>query len=535
MQDSFLISFVPDGKKIKVTNRWSLRDAAIVAGINLTGTCGGNGVCGKCRVRLVSGDIDGEPDENGYLLACRTFPKSDCVVEVPEESHIRTPKTIARGVQESFPIDPPALKQMPSDDPLREKALGIALDIGTTTLAAALASLRDGEVLSDLSAGNPQARYGDDVISRISHASSPDGLNELRTAVIEGIGSLISELCEQAGVSSGDILDIAASGNATMNHILVGTSPESLGKAPYKPAFLEHDPVPASEFGFPAHPSAQLRLIPNIAGFVGGDTVCGILATGIYRSPSLKLFIDIGTNGEIVLGSSEMLVAASAAAGPAFEGGRIERGMRAEPGAIERAVFKGGIRISTVDNVRPRGICGTGTVQAVGCMLETGLIDKSGRIVAPRLAENLPWGLGNRIRENERGRRIVLWEEEGEEIALSQKDISEVALAKASIRAACEILLKETGTSWEDVDEVLIAGAFGSFLRAGDAKKIGLIPRARLKVRFIGNTSLEGALRVLLSHDETVRAMQIARSTRVVELAGREDFQDEFARAIPFP
>ncbi|HDS30838.1 MAG TPA: DUF4445 domain-containing protein, partial [Firmicutes bacterium] len=409
MPDALVITFLPDKKSISVTSRWSLRDAAIVAGINLAGTCGGNGVCGKCKVKLLDGDIDISPDENGILLACRAFPKSDCTLEIPPESIAQTPKTVLRGISETLPVDSPALKNLSDSDPVRHNAYGVALDIGTTNIVAALVSLTDGRIAATSSTENPQAIHGGDVISRIAYSSRVGGLDELRKLLTDALENLITKLCENAGASKNAIVDIVVSGNATMNHILAGVSPESLGKAPYNPAFLEHGPIPASELGFSLHPVAHLRIVPNIAGFVGGDTTSGILASGLYKSSGIKLFLDIGTNGEIVLGSADGLIATSAAAGPAFEGGGIEHGMRAEPGAIERVVFKGGIRISTVDNVRSRGICGTGVIQAVGCMVETGLIDKSGRIISPDEAADMPWGFGNRIRENENGRRIVLW------------------------------------------------------------------------------------------------------------------------------
>lgn len=535
MRSSLQISFIPYDWKIEVNPRWSLRDAAIVAGIPLTGSCGGNGICGKCRIKLVSGEVDGEPDENGIYLACRTLPRADCVVEIPEESRVRTPKTILRGARPDYAVDPPALRGRTADDPLRVTALGVACDLGTSTIVVGLARLHDGEVIATDSIGNPQVVHGDDVVSRIAYASQTDGLTELRTMVLESLDGLISNVCNQAGVNRDDILDLTVAGNATMNHIFAGESPSSLGVAPYEPVFLEHDPIALSDIGLAAHPDASARILPNIAGYIGGDTTAGILSTGLHESDSLRMFIDIGTNGEIVLGNKDGLTACSAAAGPAFEGGRIERGMRAEPGAIERVIFKGGIRISTIDNVRTRGVCGTGVIQAVGCMLETGLIDKAGRIVGKAEAEHLPWNLGAHIHDDEKGRRIVLWEEDDEEVALGRKDISEIAIAKASIRAAAEILLKETNSTWDDVDEILFAGSFGNFLRASDAEKIGLIPKSGARVKFAGNTSLEGALKVLLSSDAWQEALGIARSTRFVELAGRGDFGEEFVNAIPFP
>ncbi len=535
MQASVEITFLPANKRIEISPRSSLRDAGLIAGLGLTGTCGGNGVCGKCRVKLVSGQVEGEAGEDGYRLACRSFPRTDCLVEVPESSIRVAPKVLVRGAGKDFPIDPPAFLDLPDNDPLREEALGVACDIGTTTVVCALARLKAGEVIGTASRGNPQARYGDDVLSRIAYSSKPGGLDELKSLVVGTLDELISETCNTAGVNRRDILDVTVAGNATMTHLLVGKSPSSLGVAPYEPEFLEHDPIPLENLSLESRPDASMRLLPNIAGFIGGDTVAGILSIGLNRSSTLKLFIDIGTNGEIAVGSGEGLVTCSAAAGPAFEGGRIAQGMHAEPGAIERVKFHGGVRIGTIDNVRPRGICGTGVIQAVGCMLEAGIIDRSGQILSPDEVKASFQNVSRNIIEDKTGRRFVLWTDGEDEISITQKDISEIAIAKAAIRAGAEILLRETGASWDDVNEVLFAGAFGSFLRTGDAERIGLIPGIKGKVRFVGNSSLEGALRVLLSVTETGEASRIARSSRSIELAGRQDFQDEFVDAIPFP
>jgi len=529
------ITFIPAGKIIDADEGESIRDAALRAGVEIVSPCLGYGICGKCLVRIASGDVSGEVDDRNLSLACRSFPLSDCVVEVPstlEMKEVQALGRVGRGALKWCDLDPPAFSSGLTDG----DALGVAIDLGTTSIVAALASLASGEIESVSSRTNPQARFGDDVISRIGHAGTPGGLSELQKAVVECLNELIDELAEKAAARTEKIADVVVSGNATMMHLLLGISPARLGTAPYEPAFRTHDPVPLQRIGITGNTEAKARLLPNIAGFVGGDTVAGILATGMHRSATLRIFIDIGTNGEIAVGNSRRLVASSAAAGPALEGGRIEKGMRAVEGAIDHVRIDDDVRVSTIGGGPPGGICGSGVIEAVAGMLSAGLIHPDGRLATSDEILSLPDALARRLDGVGAKRRFVLSSTSQGPIYLTQKDITEVQLAKGAIRAATEILLEEWGAGIEDVAELLVAGAFGYHLGAREILRIGLIPSLPAeKVSFVGNTSLEGALGVLLSRKASDEAFRIADDVEFVELANRQDFQDAFVRSLAFP
>jgi uncharacterized 2Fe-2S/4Fe-4S cluster protein (DUF4445 family) len=531
-----LITFIPDGTSIEIGPGISIRDAAIRAGIDIPSPCGGYGICGKCAVRIESGDVRGEIDENGFCLSCKAFPLTDCTIEIPAKLQLESIDISRTAHQPDIEIDPLPFAVGLPDGISRENALGLAVDVGTTSIVSALVRLTDGEVLGSATSPNPQKQYGDDVISRIAHASEQDGLDELRNAVSDCINEQIRNLCNDASVDPRNIADIVASGNATMTHLLLGVSPVDLGQAPYQPVFKSHEPVEAKDLGIANAPSATLRVLPNIAGFVGGDTVAGILATGMNRSDSTRLFVDIGTNGEIVLGSAESLAATSAAAGPAFEGGRMERGMSAGEGAIDHVRIEDDVILSVIGDVEPRGICGSGLIEAVASMLSVGLLHSCGHLLSHDEAEMLHeeklrlrfLGLSGR-------RRFVLWQGEKDSVYISQKDIAEFQLAKAAIRAAINLMLEKREVGLDDIDEIIIAGAFGYHLDIDDVLKIGLLPMVdKGKVRAAGNASLEGAMMALLSNAMTKEAERVASNVEFIELANDPEFRDEFVEAIPF-
>jgi len=529
------ITFIPDGSSVDVEPGVSIRDAAIRIGVHIPSPCDGYGICGKCAVRIKSGEIRGEIDENGYCLSCRSFPLTDCTVEVPPPAQIESIGIDAKS-RLDIEINPPIFATGPPEGISREEALGLAVDVGTTSIVTAVVRLIDGEILGTESSANPQRQYGDDVVTRIAHASDPDGLKELRQAVSGCIDEQIRKICDSLSMDPKNIIDIVASGNATMSHILLGISPEALGQAPFQPVFKMHEPVETEDIGISATPSATLRVLPNIAGFVGGDTVAGILATGIHRSDGLRLFVDIGTNGEIVLGNSESLAATSAAAGPAFEGGRIEKGMSAEDGAIDHVSIGDDVIMSTVGDIEPKGICGSGLIQAISSMLSAGLVDETGHLLAHHEAEMLPEKLRTRFRGLTGRRRFVFWEGERDMIYISQKDIAELQLAKAAISAAIELMLEKRAVRFEKIDEIIIAGAFGYHLRIEDIVRIGMIPEVDAdKVSIAGNSSLEGAIMALLSSKVSDEAERVASGVDFIELAGDPDFRDSFVSAIPFP
>ncbi|MFH1675899.1 MAG: ASKHA domain-containing protein, partial [bacterium] len=330
-EKSFKVDFPNENRSVRLIPGNSVMDALLKADLKADMACGGNGICGKCIIRLISGKLEGGKIEDDFFLACRAIPLTDCEIEVvTRQGKVETvPFTggIIPGIN-ILNINPPSLQSLNPNDPLIKNALGAAIDIGTTTVAGVLCRLSSGEILSFESTGNPQSIYGADVISRITHASDSNGLDDLHRLIVKCVNEMIDVLCRSSKTERVNLLDIVVSGNAAMNHLFIGKSPASLGFAPYKPFFKIHEPVPAIDLGISANSMCTIKILPNIEGFVGGDAVAGILATEIDRSEKPKLLIDIGTNGEIVLSDGKNLYACSAAAGPAFEGGRIIMGMR---------------------------------------------------------------------------------------------------------------------------------------------------------------------------------------------------------------
>jgi len=500
-----LIRINPGEVTIEVPDGITFRDAIINAGIEIYSPCGGMGICGKCGGKIDSGKISGKVDEDGYFLTCSSVPLSDCEIEI-------SPIPDDEKAEKEFSIRGLLLTS--------ESPLGLAVDLGTTNIICALINLDTNQVLKTFSFRNPQTKFGDDVVSRISFAAEKNGLDTLKRAVFKTIDDVIKDIFRELPQYRKRLTKIVFSGNSTMNHLLLGISPSSLGQAPFKPAFIYMDSMEISERLRPYFKNTEITVLPNIAGFVGGDTVAGIIATGIYKSDKLRLFIDIGTNGEIVVGNKDRMLATSAAAGPAFEGGRIECGMRAGPGAINHvSIDNEKVAYTTIGGIEPLGICGSGLFEAVGSMLRAGLLDSSGKFTSIV-----------------HGRRFHLTEEQnGAGIFITEKDISELQLAKAAIRAAVELLLSEYRIGLDDVEEIIIAGAFGFNLRPDDIRSIGLLPDFDdRKLRLAGNTSLKGALMVLT--DEKVRAEMVEVSKRVefIELAGRSEFKEKFVESLTF-
>ena len=418
---------------------------------------------------------------------------------------------------------------------------GVAFDIGTTTLAATLLDLCGGSELAVASRMNPQVSFGDDVLSRIQHASnSPENLEQLRECIANAIDGLIEELCLQASVPRQSVYEIALAGNTTMQHLLCGLDVAQLGAVPFVPVHQRGLLLPAAELAAAIHHSGRAYVFPLIGGFVGGDTVAGMLAAGLGEADGPTLMIDIGTNGEIVLAHEGTIRAASTAAGPAFEGARISRGMRATRGAVEKVVFnETDIELGVIGNVEPIGICGSALVDLAAGLLETGIVSTSGRLLPP---DELPAGLGeslrSRVRAGDSGQgEFVLAETGGGPLALTQRDIRELQLASGAIRAGISILLREAGLSAGDLQHVLIAGGFGSFIRRDHAQRIGLLPGEvdHRRISYIGNASLAGARWALLSTDARKRAEQLARTAKHVQLSEDPEFQMEFAEAMIFP
>ena len=419
-----------------------------------------------------------------------------------------------------------------------KQCYGIAVDVGTTTVAAYLVDLGTSEILASASLGNRQARYGADVISRISHTqNAPRKLAHMKELVVQTIDEIVGNLLTISGVHPQNIYIVSVVGNTVMSHFLMGVSAENIASAPFVPVFSRLPILTVESLGL-KNLVAQTRffLLPNIAGYVGADTTGMILSTKIYEGSETRLAIDIGTNGEMVLAFKEKLLTCSTAAGPAFEGGCISQGMRAEPGAIYAVRLDGDVHLKSVNNQPPKGICGSGLVDAVSEMVRLGIINGRGRIVAPSdCPDGVPPLIKGRITRHETGNRFVLSTNDQGGVILTQKDVSELQLAKGAIRAGIEILLEEVNLSAGDLDRVLLAGAFGSGLRAGSLKGIGLLPNIpEDRIRSVGNAAGKGAVMALLSRKQKALAEEVTKTCKHVELSTHKRFSEKFARALFF-
>jgi uncharacterized 2Fe-2S/4Fe-4S cluster protein (DUF4445 family) len=432
--------------------------------------------------------------------------------------------------------DPPELLDLRPAPAVRTQAVGGAVDLGTTTLAVSLVDLSTGAVLNALSRLNPQVRYGADVITRIHYAvDHPDGNRELHEALIEAVAEMLRELSAQAGIVPDEIYALTFAGNPTMMHTMLGVDIRPLGHAPYVGAWTRETTIKARELPLPVHQRALARCLPMIRSHVGADTVAAVLAAGLDESDGWRLVIDLGTNSEVVLGCRRRMVAASAAAGPAFEGANIYQGMRAAPGAIDavRVTPDGRMMVKTVGNEPACGICGSGLVDAAAALCAAGLIAPSGTLRNGAELDRLPPRLVERLVTIDNGQRAVRL---AENVVLTASDIRQLQLVKGSIRAAVEILLRHFGLAARDLEKVSLAGAFGNFLNKASALRIGLLPEIDPeRVEFIGNAAGAGARMVLVDAEARRRARRISALCEYLELAVHPEYEDAFCAAMPFP
>jgi uncharacterized 2Fe-2S/4Fe-4S cluster protein (DUF4445 family) len=427
---------------------------------------------------------------------------------------------------------------------------GIAFDLGTTTVVATLLDLSTGTPLAVSSMLSKQQPFGADVISRISAVMlEPGNLDRLRTLAHESLGELTGEVCDAADIDPLDVYEVALAGNATMTHLALGIDPEPLGVAPFILAARLLPEVLASDIGLAVHPRARAVVFPAFGAYVGGDITAGLLASGMNRDARTRLFIDIGTNCEIVLGSRDWLLATAAPAGPAFEGAAIRCGMRAADGAIEGVLLDqaaeagagGGVSLKVIGDSAPQGLCGSGLVDAVASLIATGLLDHSGRFVPDDVAGGVAPGLAARLTMLGQERVFVLhWHGEPGDVTnsifLTQRDVRELQFAKAAIASGWNVLLEESGLAPADIQQVLLAGSFGSYLSPGSAIKLGLVPKLPvLRVVSAGNVAGEGAKMALLSVRERAAALALLEEVRYVELSDRADFNDRFVEQLQFP
>jgi len=589
--DEVKVTFQPSGRSVYVLPGTLLLEAAGRAGIILQTPCGGKGTCGKCRVM-----VEGQP-----VLACHARVQSAMIVDVPASSMFEARQQILTADSGALAAVNPFIRVVPfalpapshgdvrsdaerlrevigakvsmSLDVMREipgclrshawrgrailagdrllgldcrvenpKVFGVAFDLGTTTVVGTLFDLESGKECAVASRMNGQIAHGDDVISRIQKIrESPAALARLQAAAVSTLNAIIEEVCHQTGIAGSRIYEVVVAGNSTMQQILLGLDPSALGEVPFVQVFDRAITSPAVGIGLQANAGADVYVFPQIGGFVGGDTVAGMVASRLDQQQTSTLLIDIGTNGEIVLASGGKLYAASTAAGPAFEGARIRQGMRATPGAIEKVILDEDVKVNVIGNVPAAGLCGTALIDAVAELLRTGIIDETGRI---QEADEVPSCVSDALK-----RRLLPQGHEvcfelvsaadsagGEAICLWQKDVRELQLASGAIRAGINILLKRAGLQAHELGEVLLAGAFGNFIRRNHARRIGMLPPLPTEhIRFIGNAASLGAKMVLLSADERAYAATLCLQTEHVDLSLDADFQFEFSMAMMFP
>jgi uncharacterized 2Fe-2S/4Fe-4S cluster protein (DUF4445 family) len=421
----------------------------------------------------------------------------------------------------------------------------IAFDLGTTTVVATLLDLVTGTPVAVASMLNKQQPFGGDVISRISATMmDPAALGRLQDAAGQTLSELAEQVCREGGVDPQHVYEAALAGNATMTALALGIDPEPLGVAPFVQTTATPPTVLAGEIGLTLHPGARVALFPALGAYVGGDIVAGMLATGMDRDKRVRLFIDVGTNCEIVLSDGERILSTAAPAGPAFEGGAIRCGMRAAEGAIEvvkLAPDNPDVELGVIGDLPPRGLCGSGLVDAVAELVKIGLLDASGRFVTEEMAKEVAPDLADRLTFIGKERVFVLHREGPDEdptegVVLTQRDVRELQFAKAAISTGWTLLMEELGLEHGDIQQVLLAGSFGSYLSAASAVRIGLVPQLPvLRIVAAGNVAGEGAKMALLSIRERAGALALLEEVTYVELSDRTDFNDRFVDLLAFP
>jgi len=531
--------------------------------------------------------------EDGYRLACQAKPLTDIKVDVPPESLTTTQRLQVEGqglrvdgeriiTPADVVLEPASLTDLRSDSarlrdelqiegyanvsfspevlfnlsgflrgqnwrvraclrgdrvvallPEAARILGLAVDIGTTKVAAYLLDLESGDVLAVRGTMNPQISYGEDVISRIDYSNENEGGRKtLQGKVVAALNGMIAEMCGEADVSMEQIVEAVIVGNTAMHHLLVGLPVRQLAMSPYVPAVSEPLDLPAGEIKLDISPGAFIHLPPNIAGFIGADHVSMVLSTDVWQAENTVIAVDIGTNTEITLAVAGRILSCSCASGPAFEGAHIRDGMRAALGAIERVQIKGGqTSIITIGEKPPVGICGSGILDAVAELLKDGIINHRGSF--QKGAPNVQEGMNGRHKEF-----ILALSEDtghGKDIVVTRSDINEIQLAKGAIRAGLEIILEEGGIAAGEIDEFIIAGAFGTYLDVGSAMTVGMFPELpRERFRQVGNAAGTGAQQMLVSSDRRRVADEIPERIEYIELTTHAGFEKTFMKALFF-
>lgn len=622
------ISFLPDDIAVRVMPGENLLTAAALAGVYIQASCGGEGVCQKCKVELVQGELHSEHTTSlsqeemnkGTRLACISTIVSDVTIRIPEivrsdgkslKSKPKTTRTISTKSLEklvgTWEITPPVRKlylslppptlddnipdmqrlirgisritseiQEPDYDhpelihdlsaTLREsqwnvtvillqgkqaneperiiavepgdttdQLYGLALDLGTTTIGGVLIDLNSGRTIAETSAYNSQIGYGEDVISRIIYSGRSGGLRALQEKAVYTINIIIEEVCRKVIISPSDISYIMAAGNTVMAHLLLGIDPKFIREAPYVPGVSQFPLTKAAALGIMAHPSVRLFLYPCIASFVGGDIVAGVHACQMHKSEKISLFIDIGTNGEIVIGNCDWMVCAACSAGPAFEGGGIKYGMRASNGAIENIHIHPDTldpMIVTVGNTNPRGICGSGVIAIVPELLGAGIIDQRGKFIDNKRHP--------RIRKGSDGwEYVIAWSHDtmiGEDIVITEIDLDNLIRAKGAMFAGYQTLLESVGIGFADLDRIILAGNFGAHIDLERAIAIGLLPDIdRDRFYYLGNASMLGCQISLTDYSRFRERTEVRQLMTNLELSDNHNFMNYYMAALFLP
>ena len=517
-------------------------------GVEIDAPCSGNGTCGKCRVKIISGAVEMESNthlskedyNDGWCLACQSKIIGDAVIWVPKTASafkseivtadLSTPEELERYEKAVSDIFAAGISKGTS-----AKGMGVAIDIGTTTVTGAMLDLASGKVLSKASLGNGQIKYGADVINRIIQQSKEGGVEKLRKAVREDtVINIMETLCKGAGKEASDISRVVIAGNTTMEHLFLGADGQSIRLEPYIPEFLAHEPMLCKDAGLPAGEGAMLYLAPNVGSYVGGDITAGILPAMLWNREDMNLFIDLGTNGELVLGNSEFMFTCACSAGPAFEGGDISNGMRAMNGAVDSCEIDPDTMepvLHTIGNSKPLGLCGSGLISIIAELFAAGIISAKGKFVRE----------GSRIRHDEYGgtEYIFATAEEsgsGRELTITEVDLDNFIRAKAAIFSAIRTMLNAVDMTVDDIDNIIIAGGIGSGINIAKAIEIGMLPKQPLeKYSYIGNSSLTGACAMLLSDEAEAKVGEIASNMTYLELSTHPGYMDEFVAACFIP
>jgi uncharacterized 2Fe-2S/4Fe-4S cluster protein (DUF4445 family) len=622
------VRFLPDNKNIEVENGTTIMEAAQKVGVYINSLCGGNGVCGRCKVQVSGGRVLADKDsisllskdeiKEGYVLACQARIDHDIEVVIPPESRLeeeqilmgeammdyskperllipkvpKDPLTFFEPISKKIYLElqPPAAADNISDTDrvireLRKKTdyqdfkitlrclqgmamklrdndwkvtvtinrsnnswiisqieagnthdsnYGLAIDIGTTTVVAQLVDMNTGNVEGVAGSHNLQAHYGEDVISRMIFACGIEkGLDPLHSAIIKNINKLIEILTGRKGIDKEQITAVVAAGNTTMSQLFLSLTPCSIRLDPYVPTASFFPQIEAKELGIDVNTNGILETMPAVASYVGGDIVAGVIACGIADHHETKALIDVGTNGEIVIGNNDWMVCCSASAGPAFEGGGIRNGMRATRGAIERIKIDGNrLTYRTIGDARPRGICGSGLIDCIYAFVTNGIIDNDGKFKTSSKNERI-------IERDDERQFIVVYSQDtetGKDLTITESDIANIIRSKGSVFAAIKSLADYVGLKFKDIDTFFVAGGFGSYLDIPKAIGIGLLPDIDPeRIKFVGNSSLMGARIALLSGHALDRAEKIANGMTNIDLSIYLPFMDEYVAAMFLP